>query len=274
VIQYAARKSSAHRTPFIASQVRTLPSIVLFILLLATSSFEIMGQEPVAKPPQILMVVPLGSIPGETLKLKARGLNLDTATDIKSNVPDVAVKFLAAGKTGVPASLNPQQAGDSQIEFEIAIPAGAGVDVVELTCVTPEGQATYQLPVRSGEKIILETEPNAGFNQAHTIELSQTVLGQIQSPQDVDVFTIELVEGTFVRIEVAAAEHGSALDSLLTLYDADGTQIARHDDRVPSRDSLIEWKVTKSGRYFVVVQDANDLGGEAQGYRLRVAPMT
>lgn len=230
------------------------------------------SQDAPAKMPQLQMCVPLGVVPGELTKIKARGLNLDTATEVKSNLPEATVKFLSAGKTGVPASLNAQQAGDTQVEFELTVAAEAVVDVVELTFVTPDGSAIYPFPVKTAERPLLEAEPNPGFKNAQAIELSRSVIGQIQSPQDVDVFAIDLTEGAFVRIAISAAAHGSAFDSLLTLYDVDGTQLATHDDHIPSRDSAIEWTVTKSGRYFVAVQDANDLGGEAQPYRLRVEP--
>ena len=47
--------------------------------------------------------------------------------------------------------------------------------------------------------------------------------------------------------EVLAARHGSALDSLLTLYDADGRQVATNDDTAGSTDSRLEVTLPRDG---------------------------
>lgn len=260
-----------------------LPLAVLILAgYLALVASVVAAEEP-EKKPEVLMCVPLGIAPGQLTKVKARGLNLDTATEVRSRVPGLAVKFLSAGKTGVPANLNAKQAGDTQVEFEltvIAAESGVAADAsaskqpleVELAFVTPAGESLYRLPVVAGA--IVEQEPNPGFTQAQTVELSQVVLGQIERPMDVDVYRVELNEAGLVRFAVTAQKFGSALDPLISLTTYDGSLITTNDDGSSSRDAKIEYNVPRSGAYFVVVQDANDLGGEAQAYQLSIAKMT
>lgn len=243
--------------------------------VLTLSSLAV-ADDPPATPaePKPLMGVPLGAVPGQTIAMKVRGLRLDGATEVRSNTEGITVKFLSASKAAAPANVSPERAGDSQVAFELTLaenyPQPAS-DVAELQFITPSGQATYRLPVAAAKHSALEVEPNPGYQQAQKIELSQVILGQIERPQDVDVYAVELAEGQRVRISVAAQEYGSALDPLLTLVDAHGVLLASSDDRSGSRDCQVEQQISASGRYLVVVQDANDLGGEAQPYRLSLA---
>src|SRR5262249_40742924 len=119
------------------------------------------------------------------------------------------------------------------------------------------------------DPVASEKEPNNGFRQAQPVQLGQTVEGQIAAAQDVDVYRFEGKEGQRVAVEVLAARYGSALDSLLTVYDADGRALASNDALdTTTADSRVDLTLPKAGAYFVGVQDANDQGGPAHVYRL------
>ena len=64
--------------------------------------------------------------------------------------------------------------------------------------------------------------------------------------------------------------HGTALDSILTLYDAAGRELASNDDIEASVDSRLEVTLPRDGPYYVSVIDAHDQGGPAHVYRLVV----
>ena len=98
----------------------------------------------------------------------------------------------------------------------------------------------------------------------------QVVEGRISQAQDVDVFRFEGKQGQQLILEVFAARHGSALDSLLTLHDADGRTLAVSDDIEGSSDSRIEVTLPKTGVWYVSVIDAHDQGGPTHVYRLSV----
>ena len=82
-----------------------------------------------------------------------------------------------------------------------------------------------------------------------------------------DLFRFEGKEGQRITMEVFAARYGSALDSLLTLYDGEGRILASCDDISGSSDSRLDAILPKAGTYFVGVIDANDQNGPAYVYR-------
>lgn len=238
------------------------------------------AQEKPPEKPVVLLSSPLGIPPGETARIVLRGLRLDGATGVKSTDERVRVKLLSAGKTAVPANQSLPRVGDTQIELELSGVA-SDTEYLELNVTGPAGESEpYKIPVRPAKEsegqatpqgpAIGEVEPNGGFRQTQKIAAPQVVLGTIASPQDVDVYEFELSQSQTVVCELFADRLGSGLDSLLTLYSANGDVIATSDDLAESRDSRVELKQFGPGRLFLVVQDANDQGGPAHPYRLVV----
>jgi hypothetical protein len=87
----------------------------------------------------------------------------------------------------------------------------------------------------------------------------------------VDVYALQLNEERTVRVEVRARSFGSALDGLVTIYDAQGRRVVENDDRPGQVDPQVERRLP-AGRYSIVVQDALDRGGPGHVYRLLVGP--
>ncbi len=86
--------------------------------------------------------------------------------------------------------------------------------------------------------------------EATPVTVGEPVHGGLGHPDDFDVFTFEAVAGESYRIEV---ELGSLEDSVLTLYDADGSELAFNDDAAGTLASLIIWTAPESGNYYVEV---------------------
>jgi hypothetical protein len=55
---------------------------------------------------------------------------------------------------------------------------------------------------------------------------------------------------------------------VLTLYDAQGRQLACNDDAGGSSDSRLECTLPRDGPYFLTLLDAHDTGGPTHVYRL------
>ena len=72
---------------------------------------------------------------------------------------------------------------------------------------------------------------------------------------DVDLYAIELVAGSDLRVDIDAQTLAtpSSLDSYLRLFDATGRQISRNDDAGGSVDSLLTFSVQTTGTYFIGV---------------------
>jgi len=124
-----------------------------------------------------------------------------------------------------------------------------------------------------------EIEPNDDLKGAQPIKSSAVVNGRVIRPGDWDVYRIEGRVGVAIVAEVHARRLGSPLDSVLRLTDSKGETVAVNDDHVDKgagltthhADSLLYAKLAKSGRYYLHVGDAQNKGGAAYAYRLRVS---
>jgi hypothetical protein len=124
-----------------------------------------------------------------------------------------------------------------------------------------------------------ETEPNDAAADPQRIDLPRIVNGRIATPGDVDRFQFKGKAGEDVVAEVLARRLGSPLDSLLRLTDASGKVLAWTDDHEDKAmgllthhaDSYLSARLPNDGTYQVQLCDAEEHGGEAYAYRLRLS---
>jgi hypothetical protein len=125
--------------------------------------------------------------------------------------------------------------------------------------------------------------------------------GRIQKAGDEDYFVFKAEAGQKLLLEVQARRLDSPLDSVLTLFDAEGRKLAENDDP-PSplaqpnpannmpypdlacnvdpldalathiADSRLVYTFAKAGDYAVRIRDVREEGGEEYAYRLKIAP--
>ncbi len=123
---------------------------------------------------------------------------------------------------------------------------------------------------------VTDQEPNNDFSTAQKISTRMTVNGRIDHPGDKDVYLID--GGGRLVAEVQARRLGSPLDSMLTLTDAQGNEIAFNDDhkdmsqalQTHHADSHLTASVPAQGSYYLHVTDAQANGGQPFSYRLRL----
>ena len=247
-------------------------SVSFTALLLAAALVPIAAAAQEEPPqPRVAVAIPLAVEPGAVTKLTLRGWKLDAASEVKS-VAGVEVKIASKGNAPVPGGQEAKTIGDQQLEIEITVPAEFEAAELPLTVVAPAGESTpYQVLV-GGEFVRLEEkEENDGFRNAQSVEVPQIVAGQIHGDRNVDVFAFTAQSGQRLTAEVIARRRGSALDGILTLYDAQLNVIAIADD-AQGVDPLLEFAIEENGRYFLSLQDAHDQGGPAHVYRLILRP--
>jgi hypothetical protein len=231
-------------------------------------------EEKKKEPPRVIVIIPLGVVPGVTNTIKIRGLNLTNATAVR--FPEiktpVAAKIKTSGKAEVPKEQDAKKAGDTQLEVELKLPPETAVGSQPLVIVSPDGESQPQsLLVLDKSLLVEEQEPNNGFRQAQEIQLPATVQGSIQSANDVDVFRFAGKAGQKILFEVVAARYGSSLDAILTLYDERGHILATNDDTDAGADAKLQVKLPGDGTYFISLIDAHDKGGPTHVYQLVVS---
>ena len=125
----------------------------------------------------------------------------------------------------------------------------------------------------------LDTEPNDAPPTAQAVALPVIVNGQIDRPDDWDLFRFEGRAGQEIVAEVSARRLESPLDSVLELCDAADKRLAFNDDhedkfddlRTHHADSLIRFTVPEDGVYYLRLGDAQCHGGPEYAYRLRLS---
>jgi hypothetical protein len=246
-------------------------SLAFLVFLLVLTTLCAQAKNPEKKDaPKVIMTIPLGVPPGVATKITIRGVKLNQATAVRFADAKVTAKILRKEPAPVPDK-NPAKVGDFQIIAELKLPAGKPAGPVTFVVATPAGEsAPHRLLVETKLPVVAEKEPNDGFRQAQKIQVPQVIDGLIDRPRDVDVFRIEGKAGQKIVAEVLAARHGSGLDSILTLYDAKGTQLATNDDWGDSVDSRIDVTLPQAGTYYLTLIDAHDQGGPEHVYRLVV----
>jgi cysteine-rich repeat protein len=106
---------------------------------------------------------------------------------------------------------------------------------------------------------------------AQIIEGNQ-VEGVIATPGDVDWYRFDAEEGDWVAAWTSANpdDDSTKIDTVITLYDADGNQIAENDDAHPRRntDSQLLTRLPGAGTYYMQVQEWSSWQNEtAEGQR-------
>ncbi len=180
---------------------------------------------------------------------------------------------------GQPLAENDDAGGslDSFLTFEIP---RSGRYFVRVRNFSPKGGPSYAyeaLITLTGAAppppgIVMESEPNNSLTQANAIALPAIVSGTINPAGDVDFFAFEARRGQQLVIDLDARSltPPSPLDTVVTLFDSRGQQLAENDDAEGSTDSLLRFTIPTDGRYFFRVRSFDGKGGPDYAYRATV----
>ena len=121
---------------------------------------------------------------------------------------------------------------------------------------------------------VLEAEPNNSYDQATVTDqpLPLAFNGIIGETSDVDWFAVTAKAGEQYDVRVHARSVRSPLDSVLSIHDANGSQIVHNDDQ-GGPDSAFRFKFPADGQYYIRVHDHLSAGGAAYVYRVEFTPI-
>ena len=120
-----------------------------------------------------------------------------------------------------------------------------------------------------------ETPKNATRVQAPV-----TINGRIERPGELHHYTFHAKANRKLVMEIRARRLDSPLDSILTLFDPKGIEVAENDDTVDPAatlatnhaDSRLVYTTKAAGDYVLRVADVQGNGGEDYAYRLEIGP--
>lgn len=242
-------------------------SFGLALLLLATPA------SAAEESPRAALCLPLAVPVNATTRVALRGWALERVDEVRCEDPGVTIAIAGRGEAALPNPQDLSRIGNRQLELDVTVSAdhAAGEVPLQIAVAGTAQGPPCRLMVGSPFAAQAEAEPNNGFRAAQSIDFQQVIDGAIQADRDVDVYALQLNEERTVRVEVRARSLGSALDGLVTIYDAQGRRVVENDDRPGLADPQVERRLP-AGRYSIVVQDALDRGGPGHVYRLLVGP--
>lgn len=163
--------------------------------------------------------------------------------------------------------------GSAKLKITVAPDAALGVR--EFRLASNLGLSSVGQLLIVDAPVMLETEPNNTQDKSNAVSAPAVVCGQL-GQEDLDYFKVHAEAGQTLTCEVFCARLQDKIhdlqkhaDPILTLFDADGRELAANDDFYFA-DPLLSYTVAKSGDYFVQVRDSKYDGDRRWVYALRI----
>ncbi|HQR34724.1 MAG TPA: PPC domain-containing protein, partial [Blastocatellia bacterium] len=245
----------------------------LLLMLLMTATM----QAQVAQP-YITTSSPMGGQRGSTITLTVDGYNLTNASEVIWSRPGVTSRIVLNSelvrephtRSSPTATLIVDKSTKHRLTIEARISAEAIPGFYNFRIRTPLGTTNTGRIVVGTLPEIRETE----MSEAQPVTLPATVVGELQRRGDTDQFKFTAKAGQTIVFEVVASMLNSRLDSVLTLFDDKGNQLAANNDNGASRDSLLGYTFQQDGNNVIRLSDLERQGqAGAFGYRLNMGEL-
>ncbi len=135
------------------------------------------------------------------------------------------------------------------------------------------GRDTNPVVVAAGDwPEALENEPNDELGSGLRVAPPIVLNGRIEKPGDIDGWRVELAKGIEYGFAIQAARWGSPLDSVITVLDAQGREVAKSEvGQNGSFDADLRFTPPADGVYDVrVAEQFRSRGGPQFAYRLSI----
>ncbi len=207
--------------------------------------------------PSVRSVFPLGAHAGETVEARFLGKNLNEILEIRFSRKDIRAEIVYSDYYVVKAKISVGPNVPTGLhDFRIRTAAGTHVGVFHVGW--PAAQR--------------EIEPNNDLPHAQTIALPTIVDGVVEEA-DYDVYRFHAEAGEVLIFDVLARRAGSTLDATLGILDERGNELDFNDDYYIHKDPHLEFRVPKSGDYFIRVAGSGEEGSRFSSYRLIAGPV-
>ncbi len=210
--------------------------------------------------PRIDSLHPHGGQRGKEVIVTFEGVNIGFGTRLIIEGSDITVDKMTP-------KLAPVKNASSKLIVHLTILPNAVPGLRKVRVITPIGASDIGLFDVGQWSEIEEKEPNNTKMEAQEIVFPATVIGKIDPAEDVDWFKFHAEKGHQFIFEVMAARQGSALDSVLSIQDKDGRELAFNDDFNGS-DSLIAFTPQKTDDFYISLRDLRYQGSAQHTYRL------
>ena len=202
--------------------------------------------------PSVRSVFPLGARAGESIEAEFLGRNLNDVIEIRFARKDIQAEVLSSDFYSVKAKISVGPNVPTGLhDYRIRTAAGTYVGV-------------FHVGSLAGQR---EVEPNNDLAHAQKIALPTIVDGVVEEA-DYDVFRFHADAGQVMIFDLLARRAGSWLDGTLGVLDERGNELDFNDDYYIHKDPHLEFRVPKTGDYFVRVAGSDEEGSKYSSYRL------
>jgi hypothetical protein len=148
------------------------------------------------------------------------------------------------------------------VKLEVSAAADTALGVREFRLASQLGVSSVGQLVVVDDPIVIENGDNNTPAKANALTLPCVACGKIEAAEDVDYFKFHGEAGQTLTFEVFCARLQDKIhdlqkhaDPILTLFDADGRELAANDDTLFA-DPLLSFTLPKSGDYLLQVRDS------------------
>jgi hypothetical protein len=163
------------------------------------------------------------------------------------------------------------------VKLKLTVAADAAPGTREFRLASSLGVSSIGQLVVTEHPVVSEKGDNNRRANANPIPVPCVVSGRIEAAEDVDFFTFHAEEGQAVTFEAVCARIQDKIhdlqkhaDPMLTLYDAEGRELAANDDFFFA-DPFLTYKFPKGGDYYIQVRDSKYDGDQRWAYALLVS---
>lgn len=100
------------------------------------------------------------------------------------------------------------------------------------------------------------------------LSLPHAVTGCLQSPGQIDSYSLALQKGQVLLVTAEARTWGSPVDPVVRLADPEGKKVAEVDDTAGGRDALLTYTAPRDGTFLVSLTDRHRAGSDRHFYQL------
>jgi len=202
--------------------------------------------------PSVRGVFPLGGRAGETVEIEFLGRHLNDLTGISFARPDIRAEVLSSDDFTIKARLT------------VGPKVPAGLHDYRLRTARGTYVGVFHVGSLAAHR---EIEPNSDLPHAQNIALPAIVDGVVEQA-DYDVFRFQAEAGQVLIFDLLARRAGSTLDGTLGVLDERGNELDFNDDYYIHKDPHLEFRVPKTGDYYVRVAGSGEEVSKYSSYRL------
>jgi hypothetical protein len=221
--------------------------------------------------PMISHTIPVAVERGKTTEVLVEGqMDFFGAYQVLFDHPGLRAEVVTspAGK-GTPARTR-----TNKVKLKVTVERDVVPGVHDFRVVSSLGvSSTGQLAIVDAP-VVAETSVNNTLAQAQALTLPCVVAGRLEAIEDVDYFKCEARAGEHLTFEVVCARLQDRIHDLqkhakpmLTLYDADGRELAAND-HFYFADPMLSFTVPRTGTYYLQIRDSTYDGDARWVYAL------